>query len=394
MWSSLSADKIFGGVIMKKRLLHSGVLAAICAAVVLTAGCGSSGNSASAPAYESSYDSAGSAKVALYEESAMADEAYDSGSGNASAGTVQDTSRKLITTMNINAETDDLTVTVSKVENKVKELGGYIESSNISNNASYSSKISRSASLTARIPADKLDSFVGLIEGSTNITDKSVNVDDVTLSYVDTESRKNALKTEEKRLLEILENAETVEDLITVESRLADVRYELESIESQLRSYDNRIEYSTVYLYIDEVVTFTPVEKESVSSRMGKGFMKSVDEVVEAIVEFAIWFVSHIPQILLFIIIVGLIIAIVKAVSASSKKKRIKKMQMMQMNPPMQAPVNAMPQAAPVAPAPQAPVQNAPAQNNEPIKNNEPAKNESAQKEPEKPQKDNVDGNK
>ncbi len=362
---------------MKKRLLHSGVLAAVCAAVVLASGCGSSGESASAPAYESSYDSAGSAKMALYEESAMADEAgYGSSSASNSAGTVQDTSRKLITTMNINAETDDLTATVSKVENKVKELGGYIESSNISNNAGYSSRISRSASLTARIPADKLDSFVDLIEGNTNITNKSVDVDDVTLSYVDIESRKKALKTEEKRLLEILENAETVEDLITVESRLADVRYELESIESQLRSYDNRISYSTVYLYIDEVVIFTPVEKESVSSRMGKGFMQSVDEVVEAVVEFAIWFVTHIPQILLLIIVVGLIIAIVKVISSSSKKKRIKKMQQMQMNP-MQAPVNAMPQAAPVVPG-QNGAAVVPGQSNA----------------PENSQKDNVDGNK
>ena len=348
---------------MKKRFVRTGVLSAIMALAVFSAGCGSSGSTADyAVAPQATYESAGNYKGALYEESAMEDASYDTMSENTSAGAVADTSRKLITTMNIDAETDDLTATMSKVENKIKELGGYIESSNISNNKNYSSKISRSASITARIPKDNLESFVDLIQGSTNITNKSVNVDDVTLSYVDIESRKKALKTEESRLLQILENAETVEDLITIEERLADVRYELESIESQLRSYDNRIDYSTVYLYIDEVVSFTPVEQESATTRMGKGFMQSVAEVKDGIVEFAVWFVIHIPQILILLIVILIIILIIRLIDSRSRKKRIKKMQKMGaqagMNPGM---MQAAPmQQAPVAPAPQVPVANAP----------------------------------
>ena len=57
-----------------------------------------------------------------------------------------------------------------------------------------------------------------------------------------------------------------MEDIITIEQRLSDVRYQLESMESQLRSYDNRVDYSTVYLYIDEVEVYTPVEEETVGS--------------------------------------------------------------------------------------------------------------------------------
>ena len=360
--------------IMKKRFGRPVVLAAICTMALMAAGCGS-GATSSAP--QAAFDSAvNSSKVALYEESAMADEAaYETpAEGGTSVGNVADTSRKLITTMTIDAETDDLTATVSKVENKIKELGGYIESSNVSNNANYSSRISRSASMTARIPKENLDSFLELVEGSTNITDKSVNVEDVTLNYVDIESRKSALKTEEKRLLEILENAETVEDLITVESRLADVRYELESIESQLRSYDNRIDYSTVYLYIDEVVTFTPIEKESATSRMGKGFMQSVDEVKEGLVEFAVWFVIHIPQIIVLLILVIILLLIIKLINSASRKKRIKKMQKMGAQGGM--PVGVM-QTAPVQQVPQAPAMQTPG---DPV--------------PTAPQEENADGNK
>ena len=45
-------------------------------------------------------------------------------------------------------------------------------------------------------------------------------------------------------------------------NRLSEVRYQLESIESQLRTFDNRIDYSTVYLYIDEVEVFSPTGRK------------------------------------------------------------------------------------------------------------------------------------
>jgi hypothetical protein len=358
------------GNAMKKRFYRQCVAATALLVMLLAVGCGSSGSSSNSAKYESAYDSMGAS--AVYEEAAMADSSFASNSSGSSVGTVADTSRKLITTMNISAETDDLAAVVAGVESKVKELGGYIESSNISNNASYSSRVSKTAGITARIPKNRLDEFVDLVEGSTNITNKSVNVEDVTLSYVDIESRKNSLRTEEKRLLEILESAETVEDVIAVEDKLADVRYELESIESQLRSYDNRIDYSTVYLDISEVVTFTPVEKESATTRMGKGFLQSVGEVVEAVVEFAVWFVIHIPQMILIIIAIALVIIIIRLIDNSSKKRRIKKMQMMNQNQaPGNGPAgispNGMPAsqvqnmpAAPVNNTPAAPAQNAP----------------------------------
>ncbi|RKM56018.1 DUF4349 domain-containing protein [Butyrivibrio sp. CB08] len=323
---------------MKKRFMPGKVLAAILGTALVIAGCGSSG--ATSDFAKSAVDTA---EYGVYEEAAMADEA--GGSFENGGETVADTSRKLITTVNLTAETEDLTVTMTNVEKKVSELGGYIESSNIYNGASYSGySSSRSADLTVRIPAKNLDAFVDSIEGSNNITRKSVNVEDITLSYVDTQSKKNALKTEETRLLEILKSAETVEDLVTIEDKLADVRYQLESIESQLRSYDNLVDYSTVYLSIEEVARFTPVEKENAFSRMGKGFMENLSDVGEAIVEFFVWVVSHLPSIILFVLVIVVIIVIIKKADAASKKKRMKRMAMMQqpvMNQPvMPNPVN------------------------------------------------------
>lgn len=315
---------------MRKRECLFKVLAATVGAAIVISGCGSSGSTASSEYAKSSADTAA---YGVYEEAAMADEASFENGSSQSETVVKDDSRKLITTVNMSAETEDLSVTMSNIEKKVSELSGYIESSNIYNGTSYSGyQSSRSADLTIRIPAVNLDAFVESVEGSNNITNKSVNVEDITLSYVDTQSRKNALRTEEKRLLEILESAETVEDLVTIEDKLADVRYELESIESKLRSYDNQVNYSTVYLNVSEVARFTPVEKENAFARMGKGFMENLADVGSGIVEFFVWLVSHLPQILLLVIVIAIIVFIIKAVDSSAKKKRIKKMAMMQQN--------------------------------------------------------------
>lgn len=284
-------------------------------AAMLLAGCGSSDSGATST-YTNSKMAYDAPEAAVYEE-AMEDTAYQASGSQATAVNEPSvrTDRKLITTININAETEDFDKSRSLVENKIAELGGYIENSSVYNE-------DRSANYTIRIPADKADSLIETLEGNNNVTSKSVSVEDVTLQYTDTESRKKALKTEEERLLHIMESAETVEDLITVESRLAEVRYELESIESQLRTYDNKIDYTTVYLYLEEVEKYTPQEKESAGQRMARGFVDSLVAIRDGLVEFFVWFVIHIPQIILLAIFAVVVVIIVKALNKRSQKKK------------------------------------------------------------------------
>ena len=239
------------------------------------------------------------------------------------AETPVDTSRKLITTMNISSETENLDETLDILEKKINELGGYIESSNVSNGSYYSGRtFNRNAALTARIPADRLDDFITAVEGNTNITSKSKDVEDVTLSYVDTESRKKALKTEESRLLQILEKAETVEDIIAVESRLSEVRYQIESNESQLRTYDNKINYSTVYIDISEVTKYTPVKEKNAFARMAEGFKDSFFSVINTAVECFIWIVIHIPQLIVSALIITIVVIASRKFFAAKKVKK------------------------------------------------------------------------
>ncbi len=147
----------------------------------------------------------------------------------------------------------------------------------------------------------------------------------MTLQYVDLESHKKALTTEQDRLIELMEQAETVEDIITIEGRLSEVRYQLESMESQLRTYDNKIDYSTVYLNIDEVERYTPTEEVTTGERIRDGFVDSLKGVGRGISNFAIWFVVNLPYLAVWAVIIICIILVVRLVIRKLEKSNVKK---------------------------------------------------------------------
>jgi len=208
--------------------------------------------------------------------------------------------RKLIQTVNMQVETENLDTVLQQVDTRIAELGGYVESSNVQNGSAYSGSRYRSASITVRVPAKDLDAFIDKVGQITNIVSNQKTVKDVTLSYVATESRMKALQTEETRLLELMAKAETMNDLLTVEKRLTEVRTELEQVTSALRVFDNQVDYATIHLSVSEVTEFTEVtEPETVWQRIGAGFKKSLKGVGNLLEELFVFFIVSLPYLAL-----------------------------------------------------------------------------------------------
>lgn len=229
-------------------------------------------------------------------------------------------SRKLIKTVHMNVETENFDELVQMLNQKVETLGGYIEQFSSSGSENY-----RYSSITARIPKANLNAFLETVEGASNITYRQENVEDVTLSYVDLESHKKMLLKEQERLLELLDEAITIEDIITIESRLTDVQYQIESMESQLRTYDNQIDYSTVYLEVEEVVRYTPQEPKGTWEQIQIGFMENLYSVTEGIKNFFVGLIISIPMLVVFFVVIGILLLIVKLIIKWEKKYSEKK---------------------------------------------------------------------
>ena len=179
--------------------------------------------------------------------------------------------------------------------------------------------------MTIRIPKENLDTFLSEMDEQSNIVSRSESVSDVTLQYVDLESHKKALLTEQSRLLELMEQAETVEDIITIESRLSEVRYQIESMESQLRTYDNKIDYSTVYLSVDEVERYTPGDDISTGERIREGFLDSLRGVGNGFKNFGIWFVINLPYLIVWAVLIVAAIFIFCKIRKHTAKRRAKR---------------------------------------------------------------------
>ncbi|MDO4189256.1 MAG: DUF4349 domain-containing protein [Lachnospiraceae bacterium] len=275
---------------------------------------------------------------------AASEEAMDMAGGSSNGiekvddSQVENSNRKIIKNVNIDAETEEFDAFIKNVEFKVNALGGYLESTNISGRSINASKSSmRNANITARIPSNNLDNFITNVTENSNILNKSESAEDVTLSYADTEAHIKSLRTEQERLDELLLQADDIETIIAIESRITDVRYELESYESRLRSIDNKVDYSTVYINVREVERYTPVEvpKQSVGERIIIGFTENLVRAKDFIVDFFVEFVIAIPillvialfiavPVIIVIIIVRFIIGLAKGKEYREKRKSIK----------------------------------------------------------------------
>lgn len=282
------------------------ILAILLAISLLLAGCGATSKAA--------MDSNGyvSAETA-------AQGSYDLGDTDTAAQLPQ--GRKFIITMDLDAEAEDLNGALDAISEKLTALDGYMESQNIYNGSAYSGRRYRHANLTLRVPAERLDEFTAAVDAISNVVSSSRDTDDVTLQYVDTESRVKALETERDRLLELMEQAETMSDLLEIESRLTEVRGELERYASQLKVLDNQIDYATVNLSLSEVTEYTPVAEKSRLEKIRDGFVSSVKGVGNLILDFISFVLMNIPYILLFGLILWGLLALVKRHRRKHPKK-------------------------------------------------------------------------
>ena len=226
--------------------------------------------------------------------------------------------RKLITNMSMTTETKQFDKTVDFLQHRTEELGGYVESFSTSK-SSYSDE--RSAYMTLRVPEEKLSGFVSEVANESNIVSQDMSVTDVTLTYADLESHKNALRAEEEQLLALMEKAETIEDIMVIQDKLTDVRYQIESMESQLRTYDNQVSFSTLKVTVQEVIDYTPepIKNPTFFERARDGFLDNCYNVATFFKELAIFIISHI---LTLLILAAIIIAVVVFVRKSEKKRK------------------------------------------------------------------------
>lgn len=182
------------------------------------------------------------------------------------------TSQKLIKTAYVTIEVADYELAHQKIDSITKLYNGWVSSENMTN---YDSRITNN--LTVRVPAETLDLLIAkLLTVAKKVESQSTNSQDVTEEYIDIESRLNNQRTVEKKFIALLQRTDNISQILEIESKLADIRSQIEGVEGRMKYLTNRIDYSTVnftfYQKID--YKYEPETTESFSQLLKKSLNK------------------------------------------------------------------------------------------------------------------------
>ena len=283
-------------------------------------------------AYESSasevpaamYMSADTAAEADYGGFAVAGGANAAGEAGSDAPEADPS--KIIYSADATVETTDFDGSIAKLLALVEQNKGWIESSTMSG-ANYrsiarGSSYNRSASYTLRIPSDKFELLMGSLSEIGNVPYSHTYTENVTSQYYDTQARLTAYQTQETRLLEMMEKAETVSDVIAIEEKLTELRYQIESLQSTLKNWDRQVSYSTICLEVMEVSEYTPEPQQSYGQELWQALTGAFRDLGQFFKDLLVFLVSAIPTILVLTALFFIFRPLFRKLAARRREKK------------------------------------------------------------------------
>jgi hypothetical protein len=246
---------------------------------------------------------------AAYEmdDAAEAEETYDSGAQE----------EKIIRSASFTVKTTDYDADLQRIQDLTAEMGGRVEF--LSSSGDASSGQTRNASLTLRIPARRLDDFLTDAQGIGTITGMTQEMEDVSDSYYDIKTRLKTQQEKLNRLQAMMAQAEDVSDLIEIESAIADAQYYIDRYTGQLKSYDSKVDYSTVRVTVRETRA-TEIKEVSLGERILTGIGDSFQAFGWFLEDMVIFVASALP----WLIALGVVIFIAALVIRKHKNKKNK----------------------------------------------------------------------
>lgn len=251
------------------------------------------------------------------------DDAYfnmHSGWGYATEMETQALDRMVIRNANISLETTDFENTADSVEVIIANYGGFIENSNRWM-FTMDGEDFWIADYTLRVPVNYFDTVNRLLMALGRVINFGSSSEDITRQFQDMESRLNIRLEEERRLLAMIENAGSLEDLINLEARLADLRITIESLRRSMTDMDHLAAFSTIHLILHEVSEDGGIIPtwEGFDNRLISAFVSSIAFTASLIEGFAVLIAYIILPLALLAVPVSIVLLVMKRI----RSKRI-----------------------------------------------------------------------
>lgn len=230
--------------------------------------------------------------------------------------------RKIIYTANLRLEVKEYQQAVDEIESQVADFNGYIVDSSTYGSSEESST---SGHITARIPQERFQEFIQLVEeGAGKLLESNVSGQDVTEEYVDLESRLKSKRVVEERLLSFMEKAEKTEDLLTISSDLAKVQEEIEQVTGRMNYLRNKADLATVQIDIEENnVNITGMSEDELNTwaRTKQQFLKSINTILAVLSGLFVFIAGNLPILIPLGVIALVVWLVVKRKRSTIKKE-------------------------------------------------------------------------
>lgn len=300
-------------------------LAALLAALTLTACGGSAKGDTAAASPSGSMDSAyemeggyggGEDFGGLFYSQVQEPEAAPPDEGETNAGEDRLANAKMIYSASIEAQTMEFDTCAADLETLVEQTGGYLEYASAH---SYGDGY-RSGSYTARIPAARFTLFLKSVGDIAHVTWQEKSSENISEAYYDLESRLTTQRTKMERLQALLARAENMEDIITIESAIAETEYQIEQLTGSLRHYDALVDFSTIQIQLREVARLSDVETTppSFSARLSAAFSGGLVNFGDFLQELSI-FAAY--NWIWLVILAGIVLLAAKAVRRRAERQ-------------------------------------------------------------------------
>ncbi len=321
-------------------MLISLMLFSACSSDAVTADYATTESAEAPAAYQSDYGYGGSVdesydmemEIAV-EESAASIQSGKSNADISSTSTAVELSEKIIYSADAHVETLDYDKTLDDIDTLAESYGGFIQSSSIGG-LGIEGHGTRDASFTIRIPSSNFDMVTAGLSSLGSVLYCNTTAQNVTSEYFDIQSRLESYLIQEERLLTMLENATILEDMLTIEGYLSDVRYNIEYYQTMMNGLDTDVNYSTISIYISEVIEYTPEKPvtRTFMDRMGDAFSRSIDGIVDFSQNLVLFIILYWHVIIVLIVVV---VVLTKCLISKKKALQIKKTLQIKVDPPV-----------------------------------------------------------
>ena len=212
--------------------------------------------------------------------------------------------RLVIKNASLTIAVDDPEASMERISALAEELDGYVVSAYMYQTTLESGVKVPQASISIRIPAERLEEVVATVKAETTqpVISENINSQDVTAEYVDLGSRLANLEAAEVELQRIMEEAVRTEDVLAVYQQLTYYREQIEVIRGQMKYYEDSARLSMVSV---ELVANAAVQPLTIGSWQPAGVAKSA---VQALIDTAKFLANAGIWIVIFVLPVALLI--------------------------------------------------------------------------------------